>query len=198
MLNLINRNSSLPQLLIKLLLRSWHNLLQIHCATNIQTQLPYWKIFPDSRVSICSAGPQHLDKLRVSPDELIPYFNRVMTVGGFQLICYGWLPVQFQMVLTQYLYICNKVDHIYFKSTLYFSRKGCMDTNIIPKSFPFPMNTTDKSPVQNPWKINKIPHYDLHHQDLTTCHCQQQLKTYPSWSNLFGIDLPVVPCLTVV
>ena len=37
------------------------------------------------------------------------------------------------------LYICNKVDRTYF------SRKGCMDTNIIPKSFPFKMNTTDRS-----------------------------------------------------
>ena len=61
---------------------------------------------------------------------------------GFQLICHGWLPVQFQIgtySTKQPLYIYNKVDRIYF------SRKGCMDTNIIPKSFPFPMSTTDRS-----------------------------------------------------
>ena len=53
--------------------------------------------FPDSGASICLAGSQHLEKLRVSPDELIPSFKRVLAVGGFQLICHGWLPVQFQI-----------------------------------------------------------------------------------------------------
>ena len=98
------------------------------------------QIFLDSEAGICSAGPQHLEKLRVSPDELIPCFRRVTAVGGFHLNCHGWLPVQFQIgtySTKQPLYICNKVDRIYF------SRKGCMDTNIISKSFPFPMNTTD-------------------------------------------------------
>ena len=98
--------------------------------------------FPDSGASICLAGPQHLEKLRVSLDELIPCFKRVTAVGGFQLICHGLLPVQFQIrtySTKQPLYMCNKVDHIYV------SRKGCLGTNIIPTSFPFPMNTTDRS-----------------------------------------------------
>ena len=45
------------------------------------------QIIPDSGASICLAGPQHLEKLRVSQNELIPCFKRVMAVGGFQLIC---------------------------------------------------------------------------------------------------------------
>ena len=60
-------------------------------------------------------------------------------MGGFQLICHGWLPVGTYSTKKKRLYICNKVDYIYF------SRKGCMDTNIILKSIQFPMNTMDRS-----------------------------------------------------
>ena len=137
MLNVINRSSSLPQLLIKLLLRSQHNLLHIHQATNIQTQLLcILQIFPDSGASIFLAGPQHLEKLRVSPDELIPCFKS----GGISTD----LPkYNSKLVLTQQNNLCTYA--IKFTISISISRKGCMDTNIIPKSFPFPMNTTDKS-----------------------------------------------------
>ena len=53
------------------------------------------QIFPDSGASICLVGPQHLEKLRVIADELISCFKRVTAVGEFQLICHGWLPIQF-------------------------------------------------------------------------------------------------------
>ena len=142
MFNWTNRSNSLPQLLIKVLLRSRHNLPHIHRTINIQTHLPHCNFCLDRGAIICLAGSQHLEKLRVSPDELTPCFKRVMAVAGFQLICHGWLPVQFKIgtySTKQPLYICNKVNHIYF------SRKGCMDTNIIPKSFPFPINTMDRS-----------------------------------------------------
>ena len=37
-------------------------------------------------------------------------------------------------VTRQPLYICNKVDK------LYFSRKACIETKILPETFPYPMD----------------------------------------------------------
>ena len=100
------------------------------------------QIFLDSEARICLAGPQHLEKLKVSLDGLTPCFKRITAVDGFQLTGHGWLPLQFKIDIystKQPLYICNKID------VIYFSREGCMDTNIIPKSFQFPVNITDRS-----------------------------------------------------
>ena len=93
-------------------------------------------IFPDSGASICLAGPQHLKKLGLATNHLIPCRKQVTAVGGYKLICHGWLSVQFQIGNTttnQPLYICDKVDR------LYFSRCGCTDVNILPATFPYPM-----------------------------------------------------------
>ena len=57
-------------------------------------------------------------------------------VGGYKLICHGWLSVQFQIgnnTTNQPLYICDKVV------CLYFSRRGCTNVNILPATFPYPM-----------------------------------------------------------
>ena len=126
MLNLINRSSSLPQLLIKVSPEIPAQLTPCTSCNKYSDPSATLQIFPDSGASICLAGPQHLEKLRVSvsPDELIQCFKRVTAVG-FQLICHGWLLVQFQIgtySMKQPLYICNKVDRIYFSRLTSFQR----------------------------------------------------------------------------
>ena len=94
------------------------------------------RIFPDSGASICIAGPHHLDQLGLSVKHLIPSRKIVRAVGGFKLACKGWIPIQFTVgnrSTKQALYICDKVDRIYF------SREGCIDIGILPATFPYPM-----------------------------------------------------------
>ena len=101
-------------------------------------------IFPDSGASICLAGTKHLHLLGIHSDNLIPCRKKVTAVGGSILVCYGWLPIKFQIgnhITNQPLYICEKVDRIYF------SRQGCIETTIIPNSFPHPAVNSISSEV---------------------------------------------------
>ena len=90
---------------------------------------------------------------------MVPSWKKVTAVGGSKLLCLGWIPVKFDIgthSTKQPLYICNKIDCIYF------SRKGCTDTNILPASFPFPMtdNTNKISEIlitDNTDDTSKIP-----------------------------------------
>ena len=115
-------------------------------------------IFPDSGAGICLAGPQHVSKLGILMKDLIPCRKRVTAVGGSTLSCVGWLPVQFRIgnnETRQPLYICDKIDRIYF------SRQGCTDTNILPPSFPYPMdNQTSVCGVESelPSRPTKLPY----------------------------------------
>ena len=100
------------------------------------------EIFPDSGASICLAGPKLIKELGIQMNELIPSSKQVKAVGGSILRCQGWLPLSFQIenrVTKQPVYICNKIDRIYL------SKKGCIETNILPKCFPYPMNLTTTS-----------------------------------------------------
>ena len=99
------------------------------------------QIFPDSGANICLAGMCHLSKLNLQPSQLHPCHKRVQAVGGSILICKGWVDMQFEIdghTTTQPLYFCEKVDRIYF------SKQGCIDTNILSPSYPFPMPATDR------------------------------------------------------
>ena len=94
-------------------------------------------IFPDSGAGICLGGPQHIVKMGLKQRDLLPCRKRVSAVGGSVLTCQGWLPVKFNVegnITEQPLYICDRVDR------LYFSRAGCTATKILPSSFPYPMN----------------------------------------------------------
>ena len=85
------------------------------------------QIFPDSGVTICLAGPQHLQQLHLPLNQLIPCHKEVKAVEGSILQCYGWILIHFNIgkhTTKQPLYICQNIDHIYF------SRKGCTETNI--------------------------------------------------------------------
>lgn len=60
----------------------------------------------------------------------------VRAVGGFSMTCLGWIPIEFHVasrISKQALYICDKVDRIYF------SRPGCVEVGILPHEFPHPM-----------------------------------------------------------
>ena len=94
-------------------------------------------IFPDSGASACVGGRQHQKTLGVPDHCLIPTDKPIVAVGGTKLKCYGWIPMKFCVgghVTRQPLFICDKVDK------LYFSRKACIDTKILPESFPYPMD----------------------------------------------------------
>ena len=93
-------------------------------------------IFPDSGAGICLAGTKHLDQMGIKQTDLIPCKKTVMAVGGSTLTCIGWIKVNFKVgekSTCQPLYVCEKVDRIYF------SRIGCTEVNILPTSFPHPM-----------------------------------------------------------
>lgn len=74
--------------------------------------------------------------------------RRVTAVGGSTLICKGWLPVKFKIgnhVTEQPVYICFKVDRIYF------SRDGCLALGILPPSFSYPMPVESVHALTDAW-----------------------------------------------
>ena len=85
--------------------------------------------------------------LDISNDNLISCHKNITAVGGTKLHCEGWVPLKFtigQHNTIQPVFICDKVSRIYF------SRKGCQETNILPPSFPYPMpnNTVTSATVE--------------------------------------------------
>ena len=94
------------------------------------------QIFPDSGASICLAGTRHMDTLKINEKDLIPCSRKVMAVGGSVLTCKGYINACFTVGhknSQQPLYICEKVDRIYF------SRQACLDVDILHPNFPYPM-----------------------------------------------------------
>ena len=64
--------------------------------------------------------------------------KKVHTIGGFSLVCQGWLPVTFEIgsqTTKQALYICKKIQ------VIYFSKAACIDVRILPLCFPRPMTS---------------------------------------------------------
>jgi hypothetical protein len=103
------------------------------------------QVFPDSGAHICLAGTAHLEKLGVREEHLTPCRKRITAVGGSTLTCKGWLQVEFKIgdnTTRQPLYICDKVDRIYF------GRQGCTEVNILPETFPFPMQPSNISSLE--------------------------------------------------
>ena len=93
-------------------------------------------IFPDSGASICLGGAKHVKSLELDIRSLIPCHKMVKAVGGSVLACRGWIPVQFTVrgnTMQQPMYVCDQVDRLYFSSI------GCVETNILPECFPYPM-----------------------------------------------------------
>ena len=94
---------------------------------------------------MCLAGPKHLDQLGINHNNLIPCSKQVTAIGSSKLQCSRWLTITFQLnghQTNQPLFICDKTDQSYF------CKKGCVDLNILPSTFPYPMNTkTQQKPA---------------------------------------------------
>ena len=79
------------------------------------------------QVSVLQVHSKHLPALGIT-QQLISCSKRISAVAGSILPCQGWIPVEFNIqghITKQPLYICHKVDRIYF------SKQACVDTKII-------------------------------------------------------------------
>ena len=93
-------------------------------------------IIPDSGANICFAGLRHLRQMGLHSSQVHKCYKHVTVVGGSFLICKGWIPATFKIegyTTTQPLYICEKVDQ------LYFSKQGCLAVNTLSHNYPRPM-----------------------------------------------------------
>ena len=90
-------------------------------------------IFPDR------GGGKHLPRQpKTTPTnrQLHQCYKCVKAVGGSVLTCKGWIPATFTIdgyTTTQPLYICERVDR------LYFSKQGCLAVNFLSHNYPRPM-----------------------------------------------------------
>ena len=117
-------------------------------------------IFPDSGASLCLTGLKLLQALGFTKEILIPSNKIVTPAGGSKISCLGWLTITFKIHdnTTQPIYICDKVDRICF------IRKGCLETNILPALFPFPMPSKEQESVQSVTVDTSVPnHQDMSH-----------------------------------
>ena len=109
-------------------------------------------IFPDSGASICIARTQHLPKFNIDKQNLLQWNKTITAVGATTLNCRKWIPNTFTInsnTNQQPLYICDKVNKIYL------SCHDCIDTNILPKSFPSSIVPTTNKPTYSAITENK-------------------------------------------
>lgn len=102
-------------------------------------------IFPDSGANACIASMYHLKKMNLTFRDLQPCNKSFTVVGGDKIVCKGFLLIEFTVqnrITQQPVYFTDRVDRIFF------SRTACLATNILSKSFPYPM--------QEPPSINNI------------------------------------------
>ena len=95
-------------------------------------------IFPNSGATICLRGLKHLVNMGLTMNNFIPLRKVIQAVGGFTLVCQGWLPMKFTVqgkTTKQALYMCKKI------LWLYFSKAACIDIWILPEDFPKPAAT---------------------------------------------------------
>ena len=115
-------------------------------------------IFPNIGGTICLGGLKHLLNMGLTTNNLIPSRKVVQAVGGFTLMCQGWLPMEFIVhgkTTKQALYICQKIQR------LYFSKAACIDVGILPKDFP---NPTATKPSKVDMAMQYIPSTSTHKQ----------------------------------
>ena len=113
-------------------------------------------IFPDNGATICLGGLKHLRNMGLSTNNLIQSRKVVRAVGGFTLMCQGWLPVEFNAqckTTEQTLYICKKIQR------LYFSKAVCINIGILPKDFP---NSAAMTSLQADMAMQYLPSASTH------------------------------------
>ena len=109
------------------------------------------RIYSDSGTTICLRRLKHLRHMGLSERNLVRWWKKVYTVGGFSLVCHGWLPVTFKVgkrTTKQVLNICWKVLEIYFRKAV------CIDVGILPPCF--------HKPMTSPWSVT----FDAVHPDI--------------------------------
>lgn len=99
-------------------------------------------IFLDSGASLCLAGLKLLLALGDTKENLISCNKIVATISWSKISCLGLLSITFK-INNDTVYICDKVDKIYF------SKQGCLATNILPALFPFLMSSKEQESVQS-------------------------------------------------
>ena len=127
-------------------------------------------VFPDSGANICLTGPKHLRAMGATISDLRPCHKKIRAVGGSILISKGWLPVKFDIdgnVTTQPVYICDNVDKFFF------SKQGCIATNILPPCYPQPMEPSVHSPANSAFHVTAT-------EELPTGHSPANLASHVS------------------
>ena len=104
----------------------------VNIPSNRSTTL---KVFPNSGTTFYLGGPKHQLNMGLTKDNLVPSRKIIWTVGGFTLICQGWLHVEFVVrgkTTKQALYICKYIQG------LYFSLASWINVGILHENFPNP------------------------------------------------------------
>ena len=114
-------------------------------------------VFPDSGATISMGGPKHLKLMGLNDNNLIRCNKTATAVGGFKLVCNGWVPVKFAIgdkTTKEALYICNDsgIDR------LYLSKEACVNLNILSQEYPHPMINSIKENTQPNPKLNPTAH----------------------------------------
>ena len=121
----------------------FHLNLTLDCQTTFRVSVYRWLEFSQTvGLRYVWGRLSHFNDMGFSTDNLIPSQKVVRTVGNFTLVCRGWLPMRFIVEgkeTQQALYICDKVDRIYF------SKGACIDVGILSPVFPHPMSLLNQS-----------------------------------------------------
>ena len=112
--------------------------------------------YPDSGATIYLGWRKHLQHMGLSERNLVPSRKKVLFVGGFSSVYQGWLLVTFKVgkrTTKQALYICRKVQVIYFSKAAY------IDVGILLPRFPKPMTSS-------PLVTCEAVHPDIQHHKI--------------------------------
>ena len=115
------------------------------------------KVFPNNGATICLGEPKHLLHMSLTKDNLVASRKIIWAVGGFTLMCQGWLPVEFvvrRKTTKQAFYICKEIQ------CFYFSWAACIDVGILHENFPNPLADKPKEVGPKPNKCeDQLPNY---------------------------------------
>ena len=94
-------------------------------------------VFADTGANLCMMGPQQMDALGLSVDQLTPCQLPVSVVGGSSVKTAGRFQARIDLAgntTDQTIFFCDKADRFFL------GRQACKDLKMIPPSFPFQTN----------------------------------------------------------